>query len=60
MFLDLLRSHRWLRVALSGLSVVLLLGGVALVGYPFAPNMWQGRIQDRLEAQIASPELQQA
>ena len=60
MFLDLLRTHRWLRVLLSGLSVVLLLGGVALVGYPFATNMWQGRIQERLDDQIASPELQQA
>ncbi len=60
MLLELLRNHRWLRVTLSGLSVVLLLGGVALVGYPFATNMWQGRIQERLEDQIASPELQQA
>jgi sortase A len=60
MFLDLLRTHRWLRVVLSGLSVVLLLGGVALVGYPFATNMWQDRIQERLDDQIASPELQQA
>ena len=60
MLLELLRNHRWLRVTLSGLSVVLLLGGVALVGYPFATNMWQGRIQERLDDQIASPELQQA
>lgn len=60
MLLDLLRDRRWLRITLSGLSVVLLLGGVALVGYPFATNMWQGRIQDRLDDQLASPELQQA
>ncbi len=60
MLVDLLRSKRWLRVLLSGLSVLLLLGGVALVGYPFATNMWQDRIQTRLEEQIASPELQQA
>jgi len=60
MLLDLLRNHRWLRRTLSGLSVLLLLGGVALVGYPFATNMWQGRIQERLDDQIASPELQQA
>jgi sortase A len=33
---------------------------VALVGYPFATNMWQGRIQQRLDQQIASPQLQQA
>jgi len=60
MLLELLRAHRWLRRTLSGLSVVLLLGGVALVGFPFATNMWQGRIQDRLDNQLASPELQQA
>jgi sortase A len=60
MLVDLLRTKRWLRVLLSGVSVLLLLGGVALVGYPFATNMWQDRIQTRLEEQIASPELQQA
>ncbi len=60
MLIDLLRTKRWLRVALSGLSVALLLGGVALVGYPFATNMWRDRIQERLQDQIASPELQQA
>jgi sortase A len=60
MLLDLLRTHRWLRRALSGLSVLLVLGGVALVGYPFATNMWQGRIQKHLSEQIASPQLQQA
>jgi sortase A len=60
MLVDLLRSRRGLRRALSALSVLLVLGGVALVGYPFATNMWQGRIQHRLDNQIASPELQQA
>lgn len=60
MLVDLLRDKRWLRRLLSGLSVVLVLGGVGLVGFPFATNMWQGRIQQHLEEQIASPELQQA
>jgi sortase A len=60
MLVDLLRTKRWLRRTLSGLSVMLLLGGLGLVGYPFATNMWQGRIQQHLETQIASPELQQA
>ena len=60
MLIDLLRTRRWLRRVLSGLSVLLLLGGVGLVGYPFATNMWQDRIQTRLDEQIASPELQQA
>jgi sortase A len=60
MLVELLRNKPWLRRALSGLSVLLVLGGLALVGYPFATNMWTDRIQERLENQIASPELQQA
>ena len=60
MLVELLRNKPWLRRTLSGLSVLLVLGGLALVGYPFATNMWTDRIQERLEDQIASPELQQA
>jgi sortase A len=60
MLVELLRNKPWLRRTLSGLSVLLVLGGLALVGYPFATNMWTDRIQERLENQIASPELQQA
>jgi len=47
-------------VSLSGLSVVLLLGGIGLVGQPFFSNAWQGRIQAQLDDQLVSPELQQA
>jgi len=57
---DLLSSKLWLRRALSGLSALLLLGGLALVGYPLVSNLWQGRLQDRLGRQLASPQLQQA
>ena len=60
MLVELLRSKPWVRRTLSVLSVLLLLGGVALVGYPFATNIWQGRVQDRLSRQLASPQLQQA
>ncbi len=60
MLVELLRNKPWLRRTLSGLSVLLVLGGLGLVGYPFATNMWTDRIQERLEDQIASPELQQA
>ncbi|HEV2758762.1 MAG TPA: class E sortase [Acidimicrobiales bacterium] len=60
MLIELLRTRRWLRRLLSGLSVLLLLGGVGLVGFPFATNMWQDRVQERLDDQIASPGLQQA
>jgi len=57
---ELLSSKLWLRRTLSGVSILLLLGGVALVGYPLASNLWQGRLQDRLGHQLASPQLQQA
>lgn len=60
MLVELLRTKPWLRRLLSGVSVLLVLGGLGLVGYPFATNMWTDRIQERLEDQIASPELQQA
>lgn len=60
MLLELLRTKPWARRALSGVSVVLLLAGVALVGYPFVTNLWQGRLQTRLSKQLASPQLQQA
>jgi sortase A len=58
--INLLRTHRWIRVSLSGLSVALLLGGLGLVGYPFFTNVYQGRIQAQLDDQLVSPELQQA
>jgi sortase A len=55
-----LRTRRWARRLLSLASVVLLLIGVGLLGYPFATNLWQARIQSRLDRQLASPELEQA
>ncbi len=60
MLVSLLRAKPWLRRTLSGVSVLLLLGGVALVGYPFFTNVWQDRIQGRLNKQLASPQLEQA
>ena len=55
-----LRSHRWARRSLSGLSVGLLIAAVALLGYPFYTNLYQTRKQGQLRHQIASPELKQA
>lgn len=52
--------RRWARRVLSLLSVLLLMGGVALIGYPFATNLWQDRLQDRLDRQLASPDIEQA
>ena len=54
-----LRSHRWARRGLSGLSVALLIAAVGLLGYPFYTNLYQSRVQDRLTRQLASPELKQ-
>lgn len=57
---DLLRTRRWVRRGLSIVSVLLLVGGVALVGYPFASNLWKDQLQSKLSRQLASPQLQQA
>jgi sortase A len=54
-----LRSHRWARRGLSGTSVVLLVAAVGLLGYPFYTNLYQSRVQNRLDRQLASPELKQ-
>lgn len=51
-----LRSHRWAQAGLSGLSLVLLLSAVGLLGYPVYTNFYQDRVQGRLDREIASPE----
>lgn len=58
--LELLRTRPGVRRGISALSVVLLLGGLALVGYPFFTNMWQDHLQSKLSKQLASPQLEQA
>jgi sortase A len=55
-----LRNRPKARLALSVLSVVLLLGGIALLAYPFATNLYQDRRQQGLARQLASPTLRQA
>jgi sortase A len=55
-----LRTRAWARMALTALSVGLLVGAVGTIGYPFYTNLLQDRIQSRLDRQIASPELRQA
>jgi sortase A len=55
-----IRHRRWLRWTLSGVSVVLLAVAVGMLGYPFYTNLYQARVQSRLDRQLASPELKQA
>lgn len=54
-----LRRRRWARRSLSGLSVALLIAAVGLLGYPFYTNLYQSRVQHKLDRQLASPELKQ-
>jgi sortase A len=55
-----LRSHQWARRALSLLSIGLLVVAVGLLGYPLYTNLYQSRVQSRLDRQLASPELKEA
>ncbi len=57
---QVLRTRAWARMALTTLSIGLLVGAVGTVGYPFYTNLLQDRIQSRLDRQISSPELRQA
>lgn len=49
-----LRAHRLARLAVSGVTALLVLGAVGLLGYPFFTNIWQSRLQARLAHQLAS------
>ena len=55
-----LRRHPWARRSLSLLSVGLLVAAAGMLGYPFYTNLYQSRVQQRLDNQLVSPELQQA
>ncbi|MGH9039974.1 MAG: class E sortase [Acidimicrobiia bacterium] len=55
-----LRMRPVARRAASGLSLVLGVVGLGMLAYPFATNVFQERLQTRLEVQLASPEIQQA
>ena len=46
--------------ALSGLSVALLGVAAVLLGYPFYTNLYQSRVQNRLENQLVDPSHEQA
>lgn len=50
----------WARQILSGLSVLLAVIGVGMLAYPFATNLYQSRLQDRLTDELASADLADA
>ncbi|MGH8999484.1 MAG: class E sortase [Acidimicrobiia bacterium] len=45
------------RKAISGLSILLAVVGIGMLAYPFATNLYQGRLQDQLADEIKEPEL---
>jgi sortase A len=55
-----LRRSRWASRALTLTSILLVLGAVGLLGYPFYTNLYQDYRQSQLRRQIASPTLKQA
>ena len=57
--LDFFRTRPWAKRVVSVLSALLLIGGVALLAYPFATNLYQNRLQDKLSKQFASQSLKQ-
>jgi sortase A len=57
---EALRRRRWARWTLSGASLALVLVAVGLLGFPFYTNLYQARVQQRLDRELVSPELEQA
>ncbi|MDQ1391683.1 MAG: sortase, partial [Acidimicrobiaceae bacterium] len=47
----------WRRRIISGVSIGLVVIGVAVIGYPFWTNLWQDRLQERLGRQLTSAQL---
>ncbi len=54
------RRRPWVRRSLNTLSVVLVLGGVGLLAFPFATNMWADHKQNQLVSEFRSDELRNA
>ena len=54
-----LRHRRWLRRTLSLVSIAAALVGIGMLAYPFYTNLYQSRIQSRLDRELASPELRE-
>ena len=58
--LDAWRRRPAVRRTLNIVSVVLVLGGIGLLAYPFATNMWAGLRQGQLANEFTSEELRTA
>jgi sortase A len=54
-----LRRSKAARRTLSAVSVMLILGAIGLLGYPFYTNLYQDYLQGRLRHQLASPAIRQ-
>jgi sortase A len=59
-FLDALRARPIFRLTLTGLSMLLAVIGVGMLAYPFATNLYQGRLQTKLAIEFERPALRQA
>lgn len=57
---DWLRRRQWARRALSVLAIVIAIAAVGMLGYPVYTNLYQSRVQDRLDRELASPETAEA
>ena len=58
--LDALRARPVARLMLTGLSILLAVVGVGMLAYPFATNLYQGRLQTQLAIEFERPQLKQA
>src|SRR5438132_4555097 len=58
--LDALRARPVARRMLTGLSVLLAVIGIGLLGYPFVTNIIQDRLQSKLAIQFNKPETKRA
>lgn len=51
------RGRRWARRSLTALTVLLVVGAVGLLGFPFYTNLYEGRLQNHLNHELATPQL---
>src|SRR3546814_14401916 len=58
--IGVLRTRPWARMALTTVSVGLLVAAVGTIGSPFSTNLYPERLQARPDRQIARPALKQA